>query len=266
MSYEFIQITREGPITIITLNRPEVMNALHAAGQFEVDRAVDEFAADPDQWVAIITGAGDRAFCAGGDLKALATEKVDPGRPVGRRPKRGFAGMAARFDLAKPVIAAVNGLAFGGGFEMALGCDLILASEAASFCLPEPRRGLVALSGGVLRLTRDIGAKRALGVILTARKVTAGEGLELGFVTAVVPSGELMPTALDWARQICELSPMAVRAAKEVAYRGLTEPSLEVALKAQLQYPAVKALIASEDFKEGPRAFAEKRPPLWKGR
>jgi crotonobetainyl-CoA hydratase len=174
--------------------------------------------------------------------------------------------MAARFDLAKPVIAAVNGLAFGGGFEMALGCDLILASEAASFCLPEPRRGLVALSGGVLRLTRDIGAKRALGVILTARKVTAGEGLELGFVTAVVPSGELMPTALDWARQICELSPMAVRAAKEVAYRGLTEPSLEVALKAQLQYPAVKALIASEDFKEGPRAFAEKRPPLWKGR
>jgi crotonobetainyl-CoA hydratase len=260
MSYEFIQLHKQGPVTTIVLNRPEVLNALHAAAQFELNEALDGFADDPDQWVAVITGAGDRSFCAGGDLKALAG---DGGKS---RPAKGFGGLTSRFDLDKPLIAAVNGLAFGGGFEAALACDVILASETATFALPEPRRGLAAFGGGLHRLTRDIGPKRAMGMILTGREVSAEEGLRLGFVTEVVPPAELLPTALRWAEDICRLSPMAVRASKDVVYRGLDEPSLEAAMKGQRAYPAVRALIASGDYREGPRAFAERRAPVWKGR
>jgi crotonobetainyl-CoA hydratase len=260
MPYEFIQLRREGPVTVVTLNRPEVLNALHAAAQFELDAILDAFASDPDQWVAVITGAGDRAFCSGGDLKALAADGARS------RPAKGFGGLTSRFDLEKPLIAAVNGVAYGGGFEAALACDIILASETATFALPEPRRGLAAFGGGVHRLTRDIGPKRAMGMILTARAVSAAEGLRLGFVTEVTPAAELLPTAMRWAEEICRLSPMAVQASKDLAYRGLDEPSLEAAMKGQRAYPAVRALIASGDYREGPRAFAEKRAPVWKGR
>jgi enoyl-CoA hydratase/carnithine racemase len=260
MSYEFIRVSQDGPITAIVLNRPEVMNALHAAAQFELDSALDAFAADPHQWVAILTGAGDRAFCTGGDLKALA---LDGGKG---RPKKGFGGLTSRYDLEKPIIAAVNGAAYGGGFEAALACDVILASETATFCLPEPKRGMAALGGGLHRLARDIGPKRALGMILRASTVTAAEGFQLGFVSAVVPAAELLATAMRWANEMCQLSPMAVRASKDLVYRGLAEAGVEAAMKQQRTYPAYQALVASEDFREGPRAFAEGRPPVWKGR
>jgi len=243
--YEFIHVTRDGPVTTITLNRPEVRNALHGPAQFELEAAFDAFAADPDQWVAILTGAGDRAFCAGGDLKALAAEGSR------KRPRTGFAGLVARFDLAKPLIAAVNGIAFGGGFETALACDLIVASDTARFALPEPRVGLAALGGGLHRLARQIGTKRAMGVILTARELSAVEGLSLGFVNEVVASVELMPTAYRWAREICALSPVALFASKETAYRGLGEPSLEAAIQRQHRYPAVQALSNLVDGLEG---------------
>src|SRR5262249_39698520 len=136
-------------------------------------------------------------------------------------PPSGFGGIAARFDLDKPLIAAVNGIAMGGGFEIALACDIVLAAESAVFALPEPRVGLAALAGGLHRLPREIGTKRALGMILTARRVTAAEGQALGFVNEVVPTNELMAVARRWAAQILELSPMSVRASKQAVYRGL---------------------------------------------
>ena len=260
MAYEFIKVDREGPVTIFTLSRPEVMNALHSPAHFELDEAFNAFAADPDQWVGIVTGAGDRAFSAGNDLKHQAG-----GGKMGSPPS-GFAGLTSRFDLDKPLIAAVNGVAMGGGFEIALACDLIVASEAATFALPEPRVGLAALAGGLHRLPRMIGQKQALGMILTGRRVSAAEGQTLGFVNEVTKPDELMATARRWAAQICELSPMSIRASKEAVYKGLDEPTLEAAIKGQNRYPAVAALFKSEDFVEGPMAFAQKRAPNWKGR
>ena len=260
MAYEFITVERDGPVTLITFNRPEVMNALHSPMHFELDEAFNSFAADPDQWIGILTGAGERAFSAGNDLKHHA------GGGAMALPASGFAGLATRFDLTKPLIAAVNGVAMGGGFEIALACDLIIASDKAVFALPEPKVGLAALAGGLHRLPRQIGMKQAMGMILTARRVSAEEGHALGFVNAVVPADALLAEARRWAGLIAECSPMSIRASKEAVFRGLDEPSLEAAIRGQFAYPAVAALFKSEDFKEGPMAFAQKRPPQWTGR
>ena len=260
MTYDFIKVDREGPVTVITLNRPDVMNALHSPAHFELDEAFNAFAADPEQWVGIVTGAGERAFSAGNDLKHQAT-----GGKMGSPPS-GFAGLTSRFNLNKPLIAAVNGVAMGGGFEIALACDIIVAAESAIFALPEPRVGLAALAGGLHRLPRAIGTKRAMGMILTGRRVSATEGEALGFVNEVVPVADLMATARRWAAQICELSPMSIRASKEAVFRGLDEPTLQAAISGQNKYPAVASLFRSEDFVEGPMAFAQKRAPAWKGR
>ena len=255
---EFCRVEKEGRLTIVTIERPDVMNALHPPGNFELAEAFDDFAADPEQWVAIITGAGDRAFSAGNDLKYQAS-----GGKMGG-PKSGFSGLTARFDNSKPVIAAVNGLAMGGGFEIALACDLIIASENAIFALPEPRVGLAALAGGIHRLPREIGMKQAMGMLLTGRRVPAAEGQQLGFVNEVVPKGQALTAAKQWAAQILECAPISVRASKEAAMQGLAAESLEAAIKGR--YDQIAALYASEDFIEGPRAFSEKRPPNWKGK
>jgi crotonobetainyl-CoA hydratase len=260
MSYQYVKVERDGPITTITLDRPEVMNALHSPAHFELDAVFSDFAVDPEQWVAIVTGAGERAFSAGNDLKHQA------GGGEMRTPPSGFAGLTSRFDLTKPLIAAVNGVAMGGGFEIALACDIIVAAETAVFALPEPRVGLAALAGGLHRLPRAIGLKNAMGMILTGRRVSASEGQALGFVQAVTPPAELMSVAKRWAQQICECSPMSVRASKEAVLKGLDEPSLAAAIQGQSRYPAVAALYRSQDFKEGPLAFAQKRPPKWTGR
>ncbi|HWU81808.1 MAG TPA: enoyl-CoA hydratase-related protein, partial [Caulobacter sp.] len=261
---EFAKVEREGPLTTVTINRPDVMNALHPMANAELAEIFDDFAADPDQWVAIITGAGDKAFSAGNDLKYTA-EAMARGEPL-RTPTSGFAGLTARFDLDKPVIAAVNGLAMGGGFEIALACDLIIAEENAIFSLPEPKVGLAALAGGLHRLPRTIGLKRAMGMILTGRRASAQEGVELGFVNEVVPAGEVMAVARRWAQDILACSPMSIRASKQTAHRGLDEPSLETAYRGQDAYPAIKALFKSADVREGPLAFAEKRAPKWIGK
>ena len=255
---EFCRVEKEGRLTIVTIERPDVMNALHPPGNFELAEAFDDFAADPEQWVAIITGAGDRAFSAGNDLKYQAS-----GGKMGG-PKSGFAGLTARFDNSKPVIAAVNGLAMGGGFEIALACDLIIASENAIFALPEPRVGLAALAGGIHRLPREIGMKQAMGMLLTGRRVPAAEGQQLGFVNEVVPKGQALTAAKQWAAQILECAPISVRASREAAMQGLAAESLEAAIKGR--YDQIAALYASEDFIEGPRAFSEKRAPNWKGK
>ena len=256
---EFCEVERDGHLFIVTMNRPEVMNALHPPANFELEEVFDEFAADPELWVAIITGAGDRAFSAGNDLKYTAQHKgrleVNP---------MGFAGLTARYDNPKPVIAAVNGVAMGGGFEIALACDLIVAAENAVFALPEPRLGLAALAGGIHRLPRAIPLKHAMGMLLTGRRVSAEEGQRLGFVNEVVPRGEALAGARRWAEQILDCAPLSVRASKQAAYAGLDHASLEEACTTS--YDSIVAMVKSEDFLEGPRAFAEKRPPAWKGR
>jgi crotonobetainyl-CoA hydratase len=259
MAYQHVIVERNGPVTTITLNRPEVMNALHSEAHFELHEVFDAFAADPDQWVGIVTGAGDRAFSAGNDLKHQAT-----GGKMGSPPS-GFAGLTSRFDLNKPLIAAVNGIAMGGGFEIALACDLIIASDKAVFALPEPKVGLAALAGGLHRLPRQIGLKRAMGMILTARRVSAQEGETLGFVNEVAPHADLLTVANRWAQMICECSPMSIRASKQAIQMGLEE-RLDQAIGGQFKYPAVAELFKSADFVEGPMAFAQKRAPKWTGR
>lgn len=257
---EFCRTERDGAILTVTIERPDVMNALHPPANQELALIFDEFSSDPDLWVAIITGEGERAFSAGNDLKYQATE----GGGAVTTPETGFGGLTSRFDNFKPVIAAVNGVAMGGGFEIALACDLIIASEKAVFALPEPRVGLAALAGGVHRLPRQIGLKQAMGMILTGRRVGAEEGKELGFVNEVVPAGELMAAARRWADQILECAPLSVRGSKQAVMQGFEHGGLGQAMGER--YDLLSAMVRSEDFIEGPRAFAEKRKPDWKGR
>jgi len=255
---EFHKAERDGRLLVVTIDRPAVMNAIHPAASREMAETWDAFERDDELWVAIVTGAGDKAFCAGNDLKAQAAG----GRPD--TPPSGFGGITARYEMVKPVIAAVNGVAMGGGFEIALACDVIVASERAVFALPEPRVGMAALAGGVHRLPRQIGLKNAMGMLLTGRRVDAREGHRLGFVNEVVPPAELMPTARRWAAEILECAPLSVRATKEAAMLGLDAPSLRAA--AETRYEQQMKLVKSEDWVEGPLAFAQKRKPDWKGK
>lgn len=254
---QYSKTEQRGHILIVTINRPDRLNALHPAANKELGEVFDAFAANPDQWVAIITGEG-RGFSAGNDLRWQAEGGERVAMP------RGFGGLTSRFDMSKPVIAAVNGVAMGGGFEIALACDLIIASEKAVFALPEPKVGLAALAGGLNRLPRQIGVKRALGMILTGRHVPAAEGKELGFVNEVVPHEKLMEEALRWAAMIEECSPLSIRASKEVVYGSLDSASLADSMTKK--YDGVAKMVGSQDFVEGPRAFAEKRKPNWQGK
>lgn len=257
MSTDYALVERDGPLTIVTLNRPQMRNALNAQAHQELNDIFDEFATDDGQWIAIITGAG-KAFCAGHDLK-----QQESGGGL-ETPPGGFAGLTTRFDLTKPVIAAVNGAAVGGGFEAALACDLIIAAEEAVFGLPEPRIGLAALAGGIQRLSQEIGPKRAMGMLLTGRQLSAQEGLELGFVNQVV-EGDVLAAAKAWAAQIFACSPLSVRATKQAALEAMSV-SVQEGLSSMWHYPAVEAMLQSEDALEGPRAFLEKRAPIWRGR
>src|SRR5438477_3424949 len=257
MPFDFVRYEKRNRIAYVTIHRPEVMNALHPPANDELSAVWDDFAADPDTWVAILTGAGDRAFSAGNDLKWTATH----GMP--RMPKGGFGGIVFRDDIWKPLIAAVNGVALGGGLEIALACDIIVAAENARLGLPEPRVGLMAAAGGVHRLPRHVPLKLAMGMILTARQISAAEAARMGLVNEVIPQAKLMETAERWAREVLECSPFAAQASKQAALQGLGRPLAEAMVA---QYPLVQRLFTSEDVVEGPRAFAEKRKPVWKGR
>ena len=254
---EYSIVEKADNIMTVRINRPDRLNALHPVANAELGEVFDDFAADDEMWVAIITGEG-RGFSAGNDLRYQAEGGERVATP------RGFGGLTSRFDMNKPVIAAVNGVAMGGGFEIALACDLIIASETAKFALPEPKVGLAALAGGLNRLPRQIGPKRALGMILTGRHVGPEEGKDLGFVNDVVPHDQLMDAAMDWAKQICACAPLSIRASKDVVYKSVDSASLQDAMEAK--YDTVKAMVGSADFIEGPKAFAEKRAPNWQGK
>nr|MCH9674079.1 enoyl-CoA hydratase/isomerase family protein [Gammaproteobacteria bacterium] len=237
MAYEFCSVAIEDHLMIVTINRPEVMNAIHPPASRELAGVFDEFDANSQLWVGIVTAAGDRSFSAGNDLKYQAS-----GAEM-NWPATGIAGLTRRDNLTKPLIAAVNGAALGGGFTIALACDLIVAAEHAVFGLPEPRFGLAAINGGLARLPRQIGLKAAMGLALTGRQVSAAEGQQLGFVNEVVPKETLMPTARRWAEMILECSPLAVQATKEVLERGVEYPTVADALAAH--YPQVEKLTKS---------------------
>jgi enoyl-CoA hydratase/carnithine racemase len=257
--FEYLRLERDGAIVTITIDRPLVLNSLHLPAHVELDRAFDLFAADPALRVAIITGTGERAFCVGSDLKSLAVTG-DYEYPPG-----GFAGITKRFDLWKPVIAAVNGLCLGGGVEIVAACDLAIASDHAEFALPEPRVGLAALGGGALqRLARQMPMKDAMWLVLTARRISADEARRLSLVNEVVPRGTALDRAKAIAREMLECAPLALEASKQVMLQSVAEADLEAAMRRS--YPAATRMLASEDAREGPRAFAEKRKPQWRGR
>lgn len=254
---KFCTVEREGKLTIITLRRPEVLNALHYEADLELQNVWNQFSEDPDQWVAILTGSGDRAFCVGNDLKVQAA--------LGKRQMvpSGFGGLTMRFDLEKPIIAAINGMAMGGGFELALASDLIVADVNALFALPEPRIGTTAIAGGIQYLSRAIGLSRAMGILLTGRRVSAREGYELGFVTAVAQPGQSLVEARQWANEMLECSPSALRATKRMARRSAWGTGIELEVREAFTDPTIVRLRSSHDYREGPLAFSEKRKPQW---
>lgn len=249
----------DGPLAILTIDRPDRLNALDPEGHQRMSAAFDRFRDDPTLRVAIVTGKGERAFCVGTDLKALA----DTGDH--EKPPTGFAGITSRFDLFKPVIAAVNGLCLGGGVEIVAACDLAIAADHASFALPEPRVGLAALGGGVLqRLPRQMPMKDAMWLVLTSERITAAEAARLRLVNEVVPAGQLMARAREVAGLILQGAPLAVLASKQVLLQSQGHADLAEAMQAR--YEAAERMLASDDAREGPAAFAEKRPPRWQGR
>lgn len=257
--FEHIRLDRDGAILTITIDRPEVLNSLHQAAHFELDRAFNHFRDDDTLYVAIITGVGERAFCVGTDLKSLA--KTGPYE----YPPGGFGGITTRFDLWKPVIASINGHALGGGAEIVAACDLAVASEHAELGLPEPRVGLAALGGGALqRLARDMPMKDAMKLVLTGTRISAAEARRVSLINDVAPRGEALAHAKALAREILACAPLAVQASKQVMLQSLAEPDLASAMRRK--YPAAERMLASEDAIEGPRAFSEKRMPRWRGR
>ncbi|KHA54234.1 enoyl-CoA hydratase-related protein [Sulfitobacter geojensis] len=256
MSYEFIKTEKKGHILVVTMNRPDVYNAVHVDMHNEMADCWDAFAADQDLWVAVLTGAGDKAFSAGNDLKATAA-----GGSKAKMTESGFAGLSSRFNLEKPIIAAVNGFAMGGGFETALSCDIILASENAKFALPEVKVGFFAAASGVQRLSRYIGRLAAQEMMYTGRTIMADEALKMGCVNEVHPHDQLMEKAMEKAEQLCTVSPSAVKATKRVMNDMYVRDGFADSIAFSRE--VIADLSKTEDFKEGVNAFVEKRAPNW---
>jgi acetyl-CoA C-acetyltransferase len=256
-SYEYARVERRGHLLIVTIDRPEVRNSLHPMANEELAAIWDAYEADPELWVAILTGAGTEAFSSGNDLKYTAA-----GKPMWM-PLSGFGGLTNRTRV-KPVIAAVNGYAMGGGTEMALASDIVVADEGASFALSEVRVGLAALAGGLVRLPRQIPKKIAVEHILTGRAIPAEHALRLGLVNRIMPTGEALRGALAIADEILAVSPTSVRISM-IAMNEADEYASETgAVAAPVRY--IDDLATTEDYLEGPKAFAEKRRPVWKNR
>jgi len=256
-----IRYERDGAVARVTMDRPHVLNALNRAAHDALSRAWDRVRDDPEVRVAILTGAGSRAFSAGADMKdageASGVAYLAQALPLGS------GGLSLRRDLLKPVIAAVNGFALGGGFELALSCDLIVAAEHAEFGFPEPRVGRMAMDGGIAMLARQVPLKVAMGLLLTGRRIGARDALAAGFVNEVVPAASLRDAADRWAADVVACAPLSVEATKQLALGAQDLP-----LWAAARWFPRRALdaLGSADGDEGVRAFREKRPPRWSGR
>lgn len=261
--YEYIGVEKKGRLMVVTIKRPKVMNALHPPASMELGEIFDKYEQDEDAWVAILTGEGERAFCAGNDLKWMTANGREKYLAATKALKSGWGGLTRRYNCYKPIIAAVNGLALGGGFELALACDIVIAAEHAKFGLPEPRSGMIASAGGVNRLPRQMPFHHAMGFILTGKPMTATQAYQYGIVNEVAPKDKVRQTAEKWAQEILECAPLSVRAAKECVLENLELPYRESIGKL---LPGYEKMLASEDYVEGPKAFSEKRKPVWKAR
>ena len=260
MDYQAILFEKKDGIAYVTLNRPEVLNARNRRMREELIDAVTAIRADPEVRVVILTGAGERSFSAGRDLKEAAQEKV--GVVAARQAKMEISDTEMIARLNKPVIAAINGFALGGGCELALACDIRVAVEGAKVGLPEVSRGMIPGSGGTQRLSRVVGLGKALELILTGSVIDAEEACRIGLVNKVVPRDGLMAAAEEYAQAIATKAPVAVVLAKEAVREGY-EMSLDDGLRLETDLSAL--LRTTEDIKEGARAFVEKRPPQWRG-
>ena len=255
-----IEYTKEGKIAILTINRPEAYNAMNMQANRELHEALADFRDDPALWVGIITGAGEKAFCAGADVKDTLPfmQRTIP-QSQWQFPATPMRGM----ELWKPLIAAVNGVALGGGLEIALACDIRIASEKARFGLPEITLGLIPGWGATQRLPRMIPWCKAAEILLMGKPIDAQEAYRIGLVNKIVPPEEVMPTAREWAETICQAGPLAVRATKEAMLRGIGM-TLEDGLR--LENDLEGYVLGTEDFIEGTTAFAEKRKPDYKAK
>ena len=249
---------RRSSVEILTINRPEARNAINGAVSRAMSAVMDELAADQDCWVVVITGSGDKAFSAGMDLKAFSSG--EGGDIIGA--SGGFGGLTQR-EFPKPIIAAVNGSALAGGFEIMLSCDLVVAAEHATFGIPEAKRGLIAGAGGLIRMPKRLPMAIALELAMTGDPIDAERAYALGLVNKVVPAGELMAEAVALAERIAANAPLAVRYSKSVMKRAAELPESD---GWAINTEAVGVVFTSADAMEGPTAFAEKRPPKWQGK
>ncbi len=253
---------RRGNVLVITINRPDARNAVNGAVSTGVGDALDQAQNDDEVRAVVITGAGDKSFCAGADLKAISRRENIYHPDHG---EWGFAGYVHHF-IDKPTIAAVNGTALGGGTELALASDLVVACESATFGLPEVKVGLFAAAGGVFRIVHQLPRKVALEMILTGEPISAAEAAKWGLINEVVPDGTVLEAALALAERVTVNAPLSVQASKRIAYGaddGIIPDEEPGWARTQREFGVV---LKSEDAKEGPLAFAEKRPPVWKAR
>jgi enoyl-CoA hydratase/carnithine racemase len=255
---------KRGRVAYITINRPEARNAINLETGRELNEAWQDFRDDDNLWIGVLTGAGDKAFSAGADLKSLIpmlTSTVSNTEAPAE--DNGFGGITRGFECWKPMIAAINGFCLAGGTEMMLACDLRIAAENATFGLTEVRWGIIPGAGGTQRLPRMVPLARAMEIILMGESITAQDAYQMGLINKVVPQAELMHEVERWVNVLLERGPLALRAAKQAMLQGLNM-SLDEGM--QLEQRLFRQMLATEDAKEGPQAFAQKRKPEFKAR